>query len=152
MWKDPSLVIMAAWCLTSCVTGIVCFTGCSFGGQFYSLEDTWHPDLGEPFGVMHCVQCYCEPVSFAPVSLCWPPVCAAAGGTSSHSTVATERQARCRWRVTCLFLLLLLLPLSRLAAKEPPWKGVWESKLQEHQTGLSRPRLRWSRPAPRSLL
>uniref|UniRef100_A0A3P8RQQ3 Chordin n=1 Tax=Amphiprion percula TaxID=161767 RepID=A0A3P8RQQ3_AMPPE len=36
-------------------------TGCSFGGRFYSLEDTWHPDLGEPFGVMHCVQCYCEP-------------------------------------------------------------------------------------------
>ncbi|XP_061774101.1 chordin-like [Nerophis ophidion] len=35
--------------------------GCSFGGRFYSLEDTWHPDLGEPFGVMHCVQCYCEP-------------------------------------------------------------------------------------------
>uniref|UniRef100_A0A4W5PHR1 Chordin n=1 Tax=Hucho hucho TaxID=62062 RepID=A0A4W5PHR1_9TELE len=34
--------------------------GCSFGGRFYSLEDTWHPDLGEPFGVMHCVQCYCE--------------------------------------------------------------------------------------------
>uniref|UniRef100_A0A8K9XZ38 Chordin n=1 Tax=Oncorhynchus mykiss TaxID=8022 RepID=A0A8K9XZ38_ONCMY len=34
--------------------------GCSFGGRFYSLEDTWHPDLGEPFGVMHCVKCYCE--------------------------------------------------------------------------------------------
>ncbi|XP_034080281.1 chordin, partial [Gymnodraco acuticeps] len=34
--------------------------GCSFGGRYYSLEDTWHPDLGEPFGVMHCVQCYCE--------------------------------------------------------------------------------------------
>ncbi|KAM8904369.1 chordin-like [Spinachia spinachia] len=37
--------------------------GCSFGGRFYSLEDTWHPDLGEPFGVMHCVQCHCETVS-----------------------------------------------------------------------------------------
>lgn len=36
-------------------------SGCSFGGRFYSLEDSWHPDLGEPFGVMHCVQCYCEP-------------------------------------------------------------------------------------------
>uniref|UniRef100_W5MQW8 Chordin n=1 Tax=Lepisosteus oculatus TaxID=7918 RepID=W5MQW8_LEPOC len=35
--------------------------GCSFGGRFYELEDTWHPDLGEPFGVMHCVICYCEP-------------------------------------------------------------------------------------------
>ncbi|KAJ4935933.1 hypothetical protein JOQ06_017459 [Pogonophryne albipinna] len=34
--------------------------GCSFGGRYYSPEDTWHPDLGEPFGVMHCVQCYCE--------------------------------------------------------------------------------------------
>uniref|UniRef100_A0A8C4RV84 Chordin n=1 Tax=Erpetoichthys calabaricus TaxID=27687 RepID=A0A8C4RV84_ERPCA len=27
---------------------------------FYSLEDTWHPDLGEPFGVMHCVVCHCN--------------------------------------------------------------------------------------------
>uniref|UniRef100_A0A8C2ZL22 Chordin n=1 Tax=Cyclopterus lumpus TaxID=8103 RepID=A0A8C2ZL22_CYCLU len=36
-------------------------SGCSFGGRFYSLEDTWHPDLGEPFGVMHCVRCHCEP-------------------------------------------------------------------------------------------
>ncbi|XP_041419135.1 chordin-like [Xenopus laevis] len=35
--------------------------GCTFGGKFYSLEDSWHPDLGEPFGVMHCVLCYCEP-------------------------------------------------------------------------------------------
>ncbi|XP_061493430.1 chordin isoform X2 [Rhineura floridana] len=35
--------------------------GCSFGGKFYALEDTWHPDLGEPFGVMHCVVCSCEP-------------------------------------------------------------------------------------------
>uniref|UniRef100_A0A3Q1BBW4 Chordin n=1 Tax=Amphiprion ocellaris TaxID=80972 RepID=A0A3Q1BBW4_AMPOC len=44
-----------------CIINSVCVTGCSFGGRFYSLEDTWHPDLGEPFGVMHCVQCYCEP-------------------------------------------------------------------------------------------
>ncbi|XP_035479514.1 chordin isoform X1 [Scophthalmus maximus] len=36
-------------------------SGCSFGGRFYSLADMWHPDLGEPFGVMHCVQCLCEP-------------------------------------------------------------------------------------------
>ncbi|XP_029964425.1 chordin [Salarias fasciatus] len=35
-------------------------SGCSFGGRFYSLDDTWHPDLGEPFGIMHCVQCFCE--------------------------------------------------------------------------------------------
>lgn len=49
--------------------------GCSFGGRFYSLEDTWHPDLGEPFGVMHCVECQCEPVSFSlhPPSP-WQPV------------------------------------------------------------------------------
>lgn len=37
--------------------------GCAFGGQFYALEETWHPDLGEPFGVMRCVICHCEPVS-----------------------------------------------------------------------------------------
>uniref|UniRef100_A0A8C5PHH7 Chordin n=1 Tax=Leptobrachium leishanense TaxID=445787 RepID=A0A8C5PHH7_9ANUR len=36
-------------------------TGCLFGGKYYSMVDTWHPDLGEPFGVMHCVICYCEP-------------------------------------------------------------------------------------------
>uniref|UniRef100_A0AAY4DFF8 Chordin n=1 Tax=Denticeps clupeoides TaxID=299321 RepID=A0AAY4DFF8_9TELE len=36
-------------------------SGCSFGGRFYSLQDTWHPDLGEPFGIMHCVKCICEP-------------------------------------------------------------------------------------------
>ncbi|CAI5775985.1 chordin isoform X1 [Podarcis lilfordi] len=35
--------------------------GCSFGGRSYALEDTWHPDLGEPFGIMHCVVCSCEP-------------------------------------------------------------------------------------------
>ncbi|KAG8444971.1 hypothetical protein GDO86_009933 [Hymenochirus boettgeri] len=35
--------------------------GCTFGGKFYSLEDSWHPDLGDPFGIMHCVLCYCEP-------------------------------------------------------------------------------------------
>uniref|UniRef100_A0A8C6XT77 Chordin n=1 Tax=Naja naja TaxID=35670 RepID=A0A8C6XT77_NAJNA len=37
------------------------FAGCYFGGRFYTLEDTWHPDLGEPFGIMHCVMCTCEP-------------------------------------------------------------------------------------------
>uniref|UniRef100_A0A4W5PHH9 Chordin n=1 Tax=Hucho hucho TaxID=62062 RepID=A0A4W5PHH9_9TELE len=49
---------------TSCIVVLMgssgLIAGCSFGGRFYSLEDTWHPDLGEPFGVMHCVQCYCE--------------------------------------------------------------------------------------------
>eukprot|EP00076_Gallus_gallus_P024614 XP_015146860.1 chordin isoform X3 [Gallus gallus] len=34
--------------------------GCAFGGRFYALEETWHPDLGEPFGVMRCVICHCE--------------------------------------------------------------------------------------------
>uniref|UniRef100_A0A8D2L5L3 Chordin n=1 Tax=Varanus komodoensis TaxID=61221 RepID=A0A8D2L5L3_VARKO len=34
---------------------------CLFGGRFYPLEGTWHPDLGEPFGIMHCVLCSCEP-------------------------------------------------------------------------------------------
>ncbi|XP_061923916.1 chordin-like isoform X3 [Entelurus aequoreus] len=80
----PSCVLRSVLCALSCVS--VCvhaasrlkshslpiqserdpvlskgLAGCSFGGRFYSLEDTWHPDLGEPFGVMHCVQCYCEP-------------------------------------------------------------------------------------------
>ncbi|KAK2496227.1 hypothetical protein MC885_014895 [Smutsia gigantea] len=34
--------------------------GCSFGGKVYALDETWHPDLGEPFGVMRCVLCSCE--------------------------------------------------------------------------------------------
>ncbi|XP_054985067.1 chordin isoform X1 [Sorex araneus] len=34
--------------------------GCSFGGKVYAVDETWHPDLGEPFGVMHCVLCACE--------------------------------------------------------------------------------------------
>uniref|UniRef100_A0A2K6K515 Chordin n=1 Tax=Rhinopithecus bieti TaxID=61621 RepID=A0A2K6K515_RHIBE len=33
---------------------------CSFGGKVYALDETWHPDLGEPFGVMRCVLCACE--------------------------------------------------------------------------------------------
>ncbi|KAF3827377.1 hypothetical protein GH733_002863 [Mirounga leonina] len=36
--------------------------GCSFGGKVYALDETWHPDLGEPFGVMRCVLCACEAV------------------------------------------------------------------------------------------
>lgn len=40
--------------------------GCAFGGRFYALEETWHPDLGEPFGVMRCVICHCETVSAPP--------------------------------------------------------------------------------------
>ncbi|XP_040282737.1 chordin [Bufo bufo] len=34
--------------------------GCFLGHKMYSLEDTWHPDLGKPFGVAYCVQCRCE--------------------------------------------------------------------------------------------
>ena len=36
---------------------------CRFGDRRYSLEDTWNPDLGPPFGVMQCVHCECVPVS-----------------------------------------------------------------------------------------
>jgi len=32
---------------------------CRFGGKSYELEQTWHPDLGPPFGVMFCVHCEC---------------------------------------------------------------------------------------------
>lgn len=56
-------------------------TGCSFGGRFYSLEDTWHPDLGEPFGVMHCVLCHCEPVSSISLPLSVLRISAITGGT-----------------------------------------------------------------------
>ncbi|XP_053513830.1 chordin isoform X1 [Artibeus jamaicensis] len=35
-------------------------TGCAFGKKIYALDETWHPDLGEPFGVMPCMLCACE--------------------------------------------------------------------------------------------
>ncbi|XP_035873685.1 chordin isoform X2 [Phyllostomus discolor] len=35
-------------------------TGCAFGEKVYALDETWHPDLGEPFGVMRCMLCACE--------------------------------------------------------------------------------------------
>lgn len=33
--------------------------GCYFDGRFFDLEETWHPDLGGPIGVMYCVRCDC---------------------------------------------------------------------------------------------
>uniref|UniRef100_A0A8C7ICX6 Chordin n=1 Tax=Oncorhynchus kisutch TaxID=8019 RepID=A0A8C7ICX6_ONCKI len=53
-------VVVQTLCIVVLMGPSGLIAGCSFGGRFYSLEDTWHPDLGEPFGVMHCVQCYCE--------------------------------------------------------------------------------------------
>ena len=35
---------------------------CRFGDQTYELEQTWHPDLGPPFGIMYCVHCECVPI------------------------------------------------------------------------------------------
>jgi len=35
---------------------------CRFGGNAYELEQTWHPDLGAPFGIMYCVHCVCVPI------------------------------------------------------------------------------------------
>lgn len=46
--------------------------GCHFDGKIYSLEDTWHPDLGKPFGVAYCVLCRCEVVSYGLLELWWP--------------------------------------------------------------------------------
>ncbi|XP_069830640.1 chordin isoform X3 [Dendropsophus ebraccatus] len=34
--------------------------GCYLGGKMYSQEDTWHPDLGKPFGIAYCIVCRCE--------------------------------------------------------------------------------------------
>lgn len=44
---------------------ILVLSECRLGGQRYELEETWTPDLGSPFGVMHCVHCECVPVSGA---------------------------------------------------------------------------------------
>jgi len=32
---------------------------CHFGKKVYELEETWHPDLGSPFGTMYCIRCEC---------------------------------------------------------------------------------------------
>lgn len=41
-----------------------CNAGCTFGdGDFYELGETWHPNLGYPFGEMVCVDCDCVGVS-----------------------------------------------------------------------------------------
>nr|ABG66525.1 chordin [Branchiostoma floridae] len=37
--------------------------GCSFGGNYYGMREEWHPDLGEPFGVMFCIRCRCVQTS-----------------------------------------------------------------------------------------
>uniref|UniRef100_A0A915L3F4 VWFC domain-containing protein n=1 Tax=Romanomermis culicivorax TaxID=13658 RepID=A0A915L3F4_ROMCU len=37
--------------------------GCSFGDRFYELGQTWHPDLGEPFGVLACTKCNCSTIT-----------------------------------------------------------------------------------------
>ncbi|XP_033095421.1 chordin-like [Anneissia japonica] len=34
-------------------------TGCSFGGKVYDIDTSWHPNLGEPFFEMICVNCRC---------------------------------------------------------------------------------------------
>ena len=38
------------------------FSECRFSDKRYELEETWHPDLGPPFGVMYCVHCECVAV------------------------------------------------------------------------------------------
>ncbi|XP_019637865.1 PREDICTED: chordin-like [Branchiostoma belcheri] len=37
--------------------------GCSFGGKYYGMREEWHPDLGEPFGIMFCIRCRCVQTS-----------------------------------------------------------------------------------------
>ncbi|GAB6031851.1 hypothetical protein CHUAL_010251 [Chamberlinius hualienensis] len=37
-------------------------TDCHFGRTKYELGETWHPDLGPPFGVLSCVECECVSV------------------------------------------------------------------------------------------
>jgi len=32
------------------------------GKTVYEIGDTWNPDLGEPFGIMFCIQCSCQRV------------------------------------------------------------------------------------------
>ena len=47
--------------LTCCI--LFTFTDCHFGKKVYELEETWHPDLGSPFGTMYCIRCECIAVS-----------------------------------------------------------------------------------------
>ncbi|EPY82355.1 chordin [Camelus ferus] len=49
--------------------------------KVYALDETWHPDLGEPFGVMRCVLCACE----AAVG-----VCPGLGARGAHMLLQNE--------------------------------------------------------------
>lgn len=42
---------------------LLLFSECIFGDKRYELEQTWTPDLGQPFGVMYCIHCECVAVS-----------------------------------------------------------------------------------------
>ncbi len=48
---------------TSYMTSCFSISECRFGDKRFELEQTWNPDLGPPFGIMHCVHCECVPVS-----------------------------------------------------------------------------------------
>uniref|UniRef100_UPI00358E6BBE chordin-like isoform X2 n=1 Tax=Myxine glutinosa TaxID=7769 RepID=UPI00358E6BBE len=58
----PKLPITPARAEHEVLRGGASAVGCSFGGRFYALKESWNPDLGDPFGVMPCVNCFCEPV------------------------------------------------------------------------------------------
>ena len=45
------------------LTIAIAIADCHFGKKVYELEETWHPDLGSPFGVMYCIRCECIAVS-----------------------------------------------------------------------------------------
>lgn len=55
------LCVFLHWSLQSLIL-IYHFTECQFGRELHELKSKWHPNLGEPFGVMYCIECECEPV------------------------------------------------------------------------------------------
>lgn len=36
---------------------------CKFGEELHELDSKWPANLGPPFGIMHCIECSCIPVS-----------------------------------------------------------------------------------------
>ncbi|KAG1666662.1 Chordin [Nymphon striatum] len=70
--------INVAECYDINIIGLI-ISECPFGNRTFEIEEKWSPDLGPPFGVMHCIRCSCVALRrFACVDIkdeCPKPTC-----------------------------------------------------------------------------
>ena len=64
IYYDKSLMFQKMFRHIHYISILLLISECRFSDKRYELEDTWHPDLGPPFGVMYCVHCECVAVRF----------------------------------------------------------------------------------------